>query len=127
MADLEEKIFNAVEGYFAAFGKYDAGAVMALYAEDAVVEDPIGTPEKIGAKAIQTFYEKSMQSKAVLKRTGPIRINGNQAAFPFQAQVTMPAGRLEIDVIDVMTFNDDGKITSMRAYFGERNTKLVEG
>ena len=126
MIKLEEKIHATIDAYFSNFGKLDHEAVAGLFADDATVEDPIGTPLKNGMEEIRAFYEGAMQNKAQIERTGPIRINGNEAAFPFQARVNMPDGRLEIDVIDTMKFNDDGKIVQMRAFFGESNFRHVK-
>jgi steroid delta-isomerase len=37
----------------------------------------------------------------------------------FEVELNMPEqGRMVIRVIDVMTFNEDGKFTSMRAFWG---------
>ncbi|MEM9013732.1 MAG: nuclear transport factor 2 family protein [Pseudomonadota bacterium] len=126
MASIEEKIEATIQGYFDAFNALDANAVVVLFADNATVEDPVGTPLKSGSDEIISFYERSMQSKAKLQRTGPARINNQEAAFPFRAQVTMPQGRLEIDVIDHMTFDEDGKILTMRAFFGEANTRMLK-
>ncbi|MEM9704794.1 MAG: nuclear transport factor 2 family protein [Pseudomonadota bacterium] len=117
------KIAATVEGYFTAFENLDADEVLKLFAANATVEDPIGSPVLSDPDAIRAFYGASMEAKPVLKRTGPIRVVNNEAAFPFRALVSMPEGDLEIDVIDVMKFDNDGKITEMRAYFGETNIR----
>ena len=38
-------------------------------------------------------------------------------AFPFQAN----AGGMTIDIIDVFEYNDEGKVVSMKAYWGPEN------
>ena len=43
-----EQMSAAVHGYADAFDKGDPEAVVALFAEDATVEDPVGTPLKVG-------------------------------------------------------------------------------
>ena len=126
MATLEEKIQNTVDAYFASFDALDPHAVVGLFADDATVEDPIGTPLKKGKDELLAFYESAMINKVVIERTGAIRINNKEAAFPFQAKVNMPGARLEIDVIDTMKFNDDGQIIQMRAFFGETNFQTIK-
>jgi steroid delta-isomerase len=42
---------------------------------------------------------------------------GNECAMPMLAELTMGEQKLYIDVIDVMKFNDDGKVASMRAFW----------
>jgi steroid delta-isomerase len=50
-----------------------------------------------------------------------IRIAGNEAAFAFRLEADTPDGKLTVRPIDVMVFNDEGKVTSMRAFFGPTN------
>jgi steroid delta-isomerase len=123
--ELHEKIRAAVHGYVAGFEAADADAIVALFAADASVEDPVGTPVVHGLDAIRAFYTRSLKLKPKLKLQEPIRVVENSAAFAFAAAVSAPSGNIEIDVIDVMTFNDAGKITSMRAFFGPTNIRKV--
>lgn len=122
---LEEKIIAAVEGYIAGFSNADPKAIMALYADDCAVEDPVGSPLKDGRAAVQAFYEASVATGAKLTLDGPIRVAGNEAAFAFTARVNFGDETHEINVIDTMLFNDEGKITKMRAFFGPANMKQV--
>ncbi len=122
---LEEKIIAAVEGYIAGFSKADPAAIMALYADDCSVEDPVGSPLKDGRADVQAFYEASVATGAKLSLDGPIRVAGNEAAFAFTARVNFGDEVHEINVIDTMAFNEDGKITKMRAFFGPGNMKQV--
>lgn len=111
----------AVHEYVAAF---DAGAperVAALFAEDATVEDPVGTEPKVGQAAILEFYTASMQTGAKLKLEGPVRICGPYAAFAFSVLLNLGGKDMHVDVIDTFKFNDDGKVVEMRAYFGPTN------
>ena len=41
----------------------------------------------------------------------------NTAAFPFQVKM----GDMSIDIIDVFEFDDQGKVVSMKAYWGPEN------
>lgn len=105
----------AVQAYIDTFNRGDAEAVAALYADDATVEDPVGTPPKRGKQEILEFYRYSISTGAKLTLDVPIRgSHGNAAAFAFTAKI----GSMTIRVIDVMTFDEAGKITSMKAYFG---------
>jgi steroid delta-isomerase len=55
---------------------------------------------------------------------GEIRIAGNEAAFAFRLAVPTPDGKMVVRPIDVMVFDDEGKVTSMRAYFGDTNRSV---
>jgi len=117
MLNDETKI-EAVSRYIEAFDKADLSMIRALYAEDAVVEDPVGSDPYRGMEAICEFYESGISMGAKLKRTGAVRLAGNSAAFPFIVE----AAGMKIEVIDVFEFNDAGKVVSMRAYWGAGNT-----
>ena len=114
--EVQKKI-EAVDMYIEAFEKSDMEIIKELYAEDAIVEDPVGTDVHRGIDAICAFYEGALASGAKLVPTGTPRCAGNAVAFPFQ--VTMPG--MTIDIIDVFEFNEQGKIASMKAYWGPEN------
>ena len=122
---LFDKITAAVNGYIDAFSQGSADMVMDLYADNCTVEDPVGSPLKDGRDAVREFYVASMQSGAKLTLTGPIRVATNEATFSFTARVELGDVVMEIDVIDHMVFDDQGKITAMRAFFGPENMRQV--
>jgi steroid delta-isomerase len=136
--NLQEKIKETVANYFTYFNAADPDAIASIYAEDATVEDPVGTPPKKGKDEIIAFYKSAVKNKAKLKQTGETRVVGNEAAFAFTVIVTMtvvtdkavdvvlPEGGMEIDVIDTMKFDEDGKVTSMRAFWGPGNIRQIK-
>ena len=116
-----EQMIAAVHGYVAAFDAGDAEAAVALFAEDATVEDPVGTPAKIGHDDIRAFYTASMQTGAKLHLQGPVRVGEDYAAFAFQVRLNWEGKTSTVDVIDIFRFNADGKVAKMEAYFGPSN------
>jgi len=115
--EVSDKI-AAVHKYIEAFDKQDMNIIRELYADNGVVEDPVGTDPHVGIDAIVAFYEPSLQSGAKLELTGTPRCTGNAVAFPFRAVV----GEMKIEIIDVFEFDEAGKIASMKAYWGPENT-----
>lgn len=111
----------AVHAYIAAFDSCDPEAVVALFAEDATVEDPVGTPAKRGHDEIRAFYTSSMQTGAKLHLQGPVRVGADYAAFAFQVRLLWEGKISTVDVIDIFRFNADGKVARMEAYFGPTN------
>ncbi len=96
--------------------KGDVEGIVELYAEDATIEDPIGSELHRGRDAIRAFY-KAAAGTVTMKRTGPVRVAGNEAATPLVVLIG-PAGKQQVlDIISAMVFGDDGKITSMRAFW----------
>lgn len=111
----------AVHAYVAAFAAGSADQVMAIYADDATVEDPVGSPIHAGRDAIAAFYAASMQTGAKLALEGPIRIVGDYAVFPFSVNLNFQGGPKRIDVIDSFRFDAAGKVVEMRAFWGATN------
>lgn len=101
----------------------DIDGIVALYGQDAVVEDPVGKPPLQGIAAIERFYRDGLgasQVSAIL--TGPVRATLNGCgAMPFRVDMEWAGQPCSIHVIDVMEFDADGKIRSMKAYWSEVN------
>ncbi|MDX6739883.1 nuclear transport factor 2 family protein [Actinocorallia sp. A-T 12471] len=118
----QEEMKAVLRAYVDGFANDDAESVIALFAEDAVVEDPVGTPEKRGLEEIGKFYRDAVASGAKLTLDGPPRgSQGNGAAMAFT--IDLPALNLSIKAVDVFTFDDAGKIAVMRAYWGPDDMK----
>jgi steroid delta-isomerase len=115
MADANQ-IRRVLESYPKLLTAGDSAAIVDLYSDDATVEDPIGAPLQEGRAAIAAFYEASA-GKVTMKLTGPVRVAGHEAAAPFRVLVGPEGAQSVIDVIDVMTFDEAGKVTSMRAFW----------
>ncbi|MFM6950651.1 MAG: nuclear transport factor 2 family protein [Chakrabartia sp.] len=111
----------AVHAYVAAFAKGDPEMAAGIFADDAIVEDPIGSEPRVGKEAIRAFYVQSMATGATLHLTGPIRIAAAHAAFAMQVRLHWDGKDMAIDVIDTFAFNTDGKVARMQAYFGPGN------
>ena len=125
---VSDKVMKAaMQEYIDAFNRVDTAGVVALYADDATVEDPVGSPVKSGKAAITEFYTMAMKTGAKLALAAPIRgSHGNSAAMAFDVLLNMPQGRAVIRVIDVMTFNDAGQFSSMRAYWGSSDMEVLK-
>jgi steroid Delta-isomerase len=116
-----EQMEAAVNAYVEAFAKGDPELAVALFAEDAVIEDPVGSPLKVGHEAIRAFYVGSMATGAKLVLDGPIRLAIDHAAFAFHVPLHFDGKDMEIHVIDTFAFNAEGKVREMRAFFGPGN------
>jgi steroid Delta-isomerase len=119
----KEQLLAAVHGYVAGFAAGDAEAITALFAPDATVEDPVGTPIREGSDAIRAFYASSVATGAKLELSGDPRCAGDFVAFPFRVLLHWNGTDSAIEVIDTFRLNEAGKITEMRAYWGPDNMK----
>ena len=118
MAATPEKIREVVDAYVRLIESGTADEIVALYAEGATVEDPVGTPVLTERADIRAFYanlEGMDQQAKVLSA----RIAGGQAAFLFEIKTLVGDQTYTLSPIDVMTFDDDGLITTMRAFWSE--------
>ncbi len=121
----EQQMKQQMQAYIDEFNKANPQGIADLYSDDATVEDPVGSPVKSGKAAVLAFYQYAVKTGAKLKLAAPIRAShGNSAAMAFDVILNMPEGKAHIQVIDVMTFNDAGKFTSMRAFWGKSDMVL---
>ncbi|MFX0573629.1 nuclear transport factor 2 family protein [Nocardia nepalensis] len=117
---MAQQIREVVEQYVKLVGSGPTEEIVNLYAPDAVVEDPMGTEPKRGHDAIREFYDviANLDRETEL-RPETIRIAGNHAAFMFTLVTKFGDQRFTLSPIDVMEFDDEGRIVSMRAYWSQ--------
>lgn len=117
MAASNERIREVIEAYVDRVANGTTDEVLALYAEDATVEDPVGTEVRATRESIREFYA-GLEGLEQEGRLLAARIAGGQAAFQFELATKAGDQTYTLSPIDVMTFDDDGRITSMRAFWG---------
>ncbi len=108
---------EVVKKYITAINTDNIELIKEIYADNATVEDPVGSPQKEGIDAIVSFYNSFFGTGVKLELVGSVRCAGNAAAFPFHAAM----GPTKLEVIDVFEFNNEGKVVSMKAYWGMEN------
>lgn len=115
---MATEIRDVIEQYVKLVGSGPTEEIVALYAPDAVIEDPIGTEPKQGHDAIREFYDviTSLERETSLAPE-TVRIAGNHAAFVFTLITKAGGQRMTLSPIDVMEFDAEGRITRMRAYW----------
>lgn len=122
MSVTPEQIRATADTYIDSLVAGDLDAVLDIYADGATVEDPVGggTVHE-GKDAIRAFYA----TITALKIDGKIldaRVCGNDLLFNFEITTHFDAeNKATINVWDLMTHDDQGKVTSMRAYWTPEN------
>lgn len=112
-----EHIESTVRRYLDLVATGTADQIAALYAGDATVEDPVGGGEvHIGRHAIAGFY-RNIENLERATELLTLRVAGHEAAFMFAITIGSGDQRMRIQPIDVMVFNGDGTIASMKAYW----------
>ena len=114
-----EQIRPTVQRYTEVFSAGDKEGYVGLFAEDATLEDPVGGEVHRGLDAIRAFWDmtREMTPRIELTLTGPVRVAGQEAAFPGEARPTVGDEAMAIPVVDTLAFDDDGRITRLRAFW----------
>ena len=103
----------------------DKAAWLALFADDAVVEDPIGpspfSPDGTGQRgrdAIEAFYDSVIGPNEVTFRIDSSWAGGNEVANVGTISTRMPDGTVvHTDGVFTYKVDDDGKVVALRAYW----------
>lgn len=117
MADADT-IRRTIETYCASFTD-DRETWLGLFADDATVEDPVGSDVLRGKEAIGAFWDTShgLADRITLTPSSYVNVVGNEAAFAMDARMETGDDVNGMSIIDVMTFDDAGRITTQRAYW----------
>ncbi|OBJ62944.1 nuclear transport factor 2 family protein [Mycobacterium asiaticum] len=115
-ADRVQTITDTVHRYIATVVDGSADDLAAFYADDATLEDPVGGEVHIGVQAIRGFYAAvtGLERQCELVT---LRVSGNEAAFHFRLTIGTGDGKMRIEPIETMAFDDRGKVTAMKAYW----------
>lgn len=113
---------STLQAYVDRINAGDAEGVAALFAPDAVIEDPVGSEIKRGA-AIRSWFFDTVAFQTRIEPVAPIRgSHADEAALAFEVTFTPPGGpRRRIRSIDVCTFDATGRITSLKGYWGPQD------
>ena len=122
-----EDIGQVVDQYIAAWSSHDLDSLMALLAPDAVVHDPVDGPVYDSEQKIREFYGRGIGPMRSCKLASPVHISGDchHAAASIYSEVDLGGSIKVIEWIDVMTFDDNGLISGVTAYWGPSNVRAV--
>ena len=115
---------DVLEKYVKYVNDQNFEGIQSLLADDFTGYDPVGSE----LLTMETLSKLSNVSWKVVKcvQTGPVRTTfGNEAAVPFSLYAVAGGHAIVIDIIDVMTFNEEGKIVQNKAYWGRENVTLI--
>jgi len=122
-----EHIRAAILRYFDRFAAGDVEGIVELFAENAYIEDPVGTPRIVGRDALRVFYRAGLEQTGGIRMEaeGAIRIAGTIGACAAIGYCEQASPPFYFETLDVMTFDSAGKIASMLAYWGPDNHHLL--
>ena len=105
-----------LERYAAYVSAGDVAGILSLYGPDAEIQIPVGGPVHRGIDAVRAFYEGNEIAQQ-LEVTGRACVAGDEAAVPMRAVVEQNGQRMELDVIDVVKVDEEGRLARLRAFF----------
>jgi steroid Delta-isomerase len=120
----QKAIAETVKRYLDLVATGKADDIVTLYAADATIEDPVGTDLRRGQEAIHEFYAAFQDTKKETE-LAELRVGAGEAAFLWHLTLDAGDSRTRISPISAMTFDDDAKITSMRAFWSPSDVQVL--
>lgn len=116
MTDL---IRSTSDAYFAAVSNLDKAAYLALFAEDAVVQDPYGGRPWQGHEGLAKFWGGMERTWEQFTMTPQAQyVAGDRAAAHWTTEAVSKNGKTAtFSGINVFTINEQGLITQLEAYW----------
>ena len=109
-----------LEAYLDHHQRCDLEGVLALFAADAALEDPVGSPVHRGVGELRAFFEATHQRNGELRieRSGPIVECGREAACHVRAAAAATRFEWTLDVYYTLRADAAGEaIEELRAFF----------
>lgn len=113
-------IIAAIKAHCQTLSDHDKGGWLSLWADDAVLEDPVGVDTYRGLEGIRTTFWKMVEDLSPMKLwlEREIIVCGHEAIAILQGVVTREGSMQHVGpLVDHFTFNDAGKISMMRAFW----------
>ncbi|WP_280446761.1 nuclear transport factor 2 family protein [Nocardia brasiliensis] len=108
---------QAAQNYLDALCGNDLDSLIALFADDVTWEDPVGSEPVRGRAALRKIYAPVVGNFSAQLDT-PIRgSHANRAAMAFTFEADLDGTRSRARAIDIITVNDNGRITGLQAYW----------
>jgi steroid delta-isomerase len=102
----------------------DVEGIVSLYAPNATIQIPVGGPVHEGIEAIHAFYHGNELAQK-LELAGNPCVAGNEGAVAMKARIARDGRVMELDVVDVASVDDEGRLTSLRAFFDLEGARPV--
>ena len=114
-----QQIEAVIEDAFAGLITFDVQRVIQHFADDAVLEDPVGTPPMQGKQAIADYLATFPTLFSQMKLYSlDIKPGGQEAGVKWRLRFTTKTGKtFFLEGIGFFKFNQDGKIHSEKAFF----------
>ena len=108
------------EAYLERHAACDLDGVLGLFADGAVLEDPVGSPVHVGHEALRAFFRETHARNGRLRveRRGPVVVCAREAAAHIRASAEAADFALTLDVYYTLVADpSERRIESLRAFF----------
>ena len=113
-----DEIRSVCDRYVAACSASDVAVVVSLFADDAWIEDPVGSERRIGLQAITESYRQNLSYELRFRPLGPVIVVATRAAFQITGEAKIGEGWMPLPpTIEVMSFDSGDRIASLEAYY----------
>jgi steroid delta-isomerase len=110
---------QAARAYLVSYLTADIEGRAALFAEDAIFEDPVGAPPMRGLPAIVKFWEGAREIRWwAAHDVRRVVVCGNEVMLHFVSTMRVPGlKQAAMEVFEQQVFNEAGKIAHVRVFF----------
>ena len=114
-----QQIETVIEDAFAGLITFDVPRVINHFADNAVLEDPVGTPPMVGKEAIAAYLATFPTLFNQMKLYSlDIQVGGQEAAVKWRLRFTTKTGKVFfLEGIGFFKFNSEGKIQTEKEFF----------
>ncbi len=115
-----KEINATIQAHCDTLSDHDKEGWLALWADDTVLEDPVGVDTYRGIEGLRTSFWKLVDELSPMKLwlERDVIVCGNEAIAILQGVVTREGAMQHVGpLVDHFTFNGEGKITMMRAFW----------
>jgi steroid delta-isomerase len=114
-----QQIEGVIEEVFAGLVAFDVPRIMNHFADDAVVEDPVGTPSIVGKQAIAAYLETFPTLFSQMKLYSlDVKVGGQEVGVKWRLRFTTKTNHtFFLEGIGYFKFNEQGKIQTEKEFF----------
>lgn len=108
-----DAVVRACDTFAAAITSHDVDAIMALFAEETSLAEPLGAERQFGHEPIRAFFDSNKHVPFILRRMSPVTVVGYYAAFQNRIEVIEDDGAKRMVSTHLIRFDDDLKISEL--------------
>ena len=111
-------VARVVATYLESFAAGDMAARETLFADDCIIEEPVGTAPIYGKDDLVAFWKATADAGwKVRNELQRLIVHGNEAAVLFRSVLEVEGqGSVSLDVFETLVFDETGRISRLRAY-----------